>query len=110
MKKLERIKMVLDAEVIEFLENCESYGSYFSDDAEFCIKVDGVEYSANVSIKASFQLTKEYESDEYGNKYNMGTSKELKNYQYEIIDLYDWEEDCYLIEDKKMANELEGAA
>lgn len=110
MNKLNRIKMVLDAEVVEHLENCESYGSHYRDDAEFCIKVDGVEYSANVSISASFQLTKEYETDEYGNRYNMGTSKELKNYQYEIIDLYDWEDDCYLIEDNKMSKELEEAA
>lgn len=110
MKKLDRIKMALDAEVIDYIEDCDCFDSYFSDDAEFEITIDGVEYSATVSIEAHFRLTKEYETDEYGNRYNMGTSKELRDYNFDIVDLYDWENECYLIEGKKMSKELEEAA
>jgi len=110
MKKLDRIKMALDAEVIDYIEDCDCFDSYFSDDAEFEITIDGVEYSATVSIEAHFNLTKEYETDDYGNRYYMGTSKDLKSYQFEIIDLFDWQDERYLIEGKKMSKELEEAA
>ena len=110
MKKLDLIKNVLDNEVVDYLDALDCFESFFSGETSFIFEIDGVEYEANVSMEARYNLTKEYEVDEYGNRYNMGTSKELRNYQFEIIDLFDWENERYLIEDGKVSEELEEAA
>ena len=107
MKKLDLIRMRLDSEVVDYLDACDCFDSYFSEEANIGIEIDGVEYDALVSIEARFNLHKEYETDDYGNRYNMGTSRELKSYQFEVIDLYDFENERYLIEGRKVSKELQ---
>ncbi len=110
MKKLDLIKMRLDNEVVDYLDACDCFESYFSEETNICIEIDGIEYDALVAIEARFNQTNEYETDDYGNRYYMGTSKDIRSYQFEIIDLYDFENERYLIEGKKMSKELEEAA
>lgn len=110
MNKLDMINNVLDNEVLEYLEESDCFESRLNIETSIDFESDGVDYEATVSIQASFKLTKEYETDDYGNRYNMGTSRELRNYQFEIIDLLDLENGRYLIEGKKMSKELEEAA
>ena len=110
MTKLDLIRNVLDNEVKEYLEASDCFESRFNIETDLDFESDGIDYEAKVSIQAKFQLTKEYETDDCGNRHNMGTSRELVNYQYEIIDLLDLESGRYLIEDKNMSKELEEAA
>lgn len=97
MNKLDRIKNVLDNEVLEYLNSEEPNREHVDVETNICFEED-VEYDARVRIKADFRYIRDYITDEYGNKHDE-SYWDLKNYEFDIIDLIDIDNDCYIIED-----------
>jgi len=97
MNKLDRIKNVLDNEVLEYLESEVPTREHVDVETNICFEED-VEYDARVRIKADFRLVRDYITDDYGNRH-YESRYDLKNYEFDIIDLIDIENDCYIIED-----------
>jgi len=99
MKKLDVLKNILDNEVHEYLER-ESPDTTDIDVETSIDFEDDVEYEATVHIEAKYKYVSDYITDDYGNRHNE-SYHELVNYKFDIIDLIDIENDCYLIEDGK---------
>lgn len=97
MTKLDRIKNVLDCEVLEYLNSEEPTREHIDVETNICFEED-VEYDAHVRIRADFRRVRDYITDEYGNRHDE-TYFDLKDYQYDIIDLIDIDNDRYIIED-----------
>ena len=108
MKKLDTIKMLLDNAVLEYLDGIRPNDTFIVEETTLDFEGD-VEYEANVRITAKFNFVSDYITDEYGNR-NDESTYELVNHQFEIIDLIDLKNDCYLIEGKKMSEEIKEAA
>ncbi|MBO4551512.1 MAG: hypothetical protein J5733_12345 [Bacteroidaceae bacterium] len=107
MKKLDLIKNVLDNEVLDYLESETPDDTHIEVETNICFEED-VEYDALVRIEASFNYIPDYITDDYGNRHDE-SRYELKNYHFEIIDLYDFENERYLIQGGKVSKELEEA-
>ena len=99
MNKLDRIKNVLDCEVLEYLDSESPNTDFIEVETDICFE-DEVEYEATVRINAEYRLNRDYITDEYGNRHDESTY-ELRNYQYDIIDLYDFGKECFIIKDGK---------
>ena len=97
MTKLDRIKNVLDCEVLEYLNSEEPTREHIDVETNICFEED-VEYDARVRIRADFRRVRDYITDEYGNRHDE-TYFDLKDYQYDSIDLIDIDNDRYIIED-----------
>jgi len=102
MKKLDVLKNILDNEVLEYLESECPTSEHIEVETNICFEDDG-EYDARVRISADFRYVSDYITDDYGNRHDE-SHYELKNYEFDIIDLIDIDNDCYIIEEGKEVN------
>ena len=96
MRDLDTIKNVLKSKVSEYLESCCSEDEFLSKDIEFDVIVNGVNFSATVSVNGRFSFEPFYEGDKF-----MGNECTLDTFDFEIKDLWDAENEEYMIEDYK---------
>ena len=101
MRDLEPIKKALESKVEEYLENCCSEDEYYCEDVDFEVTVDGVDFTATVSVTGEFSFEPCYESDKFGISHYRGDDCSLDTFRFEIKDLWDSEIEEYIVDDYK---------
>ena len=101
MRDLDAIKKELDSKVRDYLENCCSEDEYLSEDIELDVTVNGVDFSATVSVNGYFSFEPFYESDKFGISHFRGNECNLDTFDFTIKDLWDAEIEEYIVEDYK---------
>lgn len=101
MRDLEPIKKALESKVKDYLERCCSETECYSEDIDLDVTIDGVEFSATVSVTGEFSFEPCYESDKYGISHYRGDECNLEDFDFEIKDLWDSEIEEYIVENFK---------
>ena len=101
MRDLDLIKKELESKVRDYLETCCSEDEWLSEDIELDVSVNGVDFSATVSVNGYFSFEPFYESDKFGISHFMGNECNLDTFDYEIKYLWDDEIEEYIVEDYK---------
>ena len=106
MKDLKSIEKALESKVKEYLENCCSEDECYSEETEFDVTINGIEYTATVCVNGYFSFEPYYESDKFGISHYLGDECHLNDFDYAIKDLWDSEAEEYIVDDYKTIEKI----
>lgn len=78
--------------------------TYISKEIDVDFEIDGVEYSATVSVDAELSFDECFESDKFGIDVYAGQDAEIKRLNIDFKEIWDYEIEDYIIMDYKQTD------
>lgn len=102
MRLLDFIKDQINDEVLEYVSEWPAENSYETSETNLTIIADdGRKFDVTVEIKARFNFTEDWITDDYGRRVSLGKEVEVRDYDYEVKDIWDCEKGRYITDVNK---------